>query len=162
MKIELGMEQVGIVVIIFSLAFFLLIFDFNSKIENLNSVLHETCNLPQAVCPFIGTPHQTYIAFSIDLLLALFGTFLIIRSRKTEKLNTTEIEKREEVIKALSPDEQKIYEVIKGSGAIFQSEIVEKSAMSKVKITRMLDKFESKGLVERKRRGMTNIVIVKK
>ena len=34
--------------------------------------------------------------------------------------------------------------------------------MSKVKITRILDKLEASGLVERKRRGMTNVVMAKR
>ena len=33
--------------------------------------------------------------------------------------------------------------------------------MTKVKVTRILDKLEGRGLVERKRRGMTNVVMLK-
>ena len=34
-------------------------------------------------------------------------------------------------------------------------------ALNKVKITRILDKLEGMGILERKRRGMTNVVILK-
>ncbi len=47
-------------------------------------------------------------------------------------------------------------------GAIFQATLKEKLNVGKVKMTRMLDKLESKDIIERKRRGMNNIVILKR
>ena len=44
---------------------------------------------------------------------------------------------------------------------IYQSKIVETLDSSKVKITRIIDKLEQKELIERKRRGMTNIVVLR-
>jgi len=51
--------------------------------------------------------------------------------------------------------------IIESEGTIFQSDLVEKTEFPKVKITRILDRLEGRNLVERKRRGMTNIVILK-
>ena len=45
---------------------------------------------------------------------------------------------------------------------VFQSDIVEKTGFPKVKVTRLLDRMEHRGLVERRRRGMSNIVLIKK
>ncbi|MEK6845043.1 MAG: MarR family transcriptional regulator [Nanoarchaeota archaeon] len=45
--------------------------------------------------------------------------------------------------------------------AIFQAELIEKTKFGKAKITRILDRLEGKGFVERKRRGMTNIVVLR-
>ena len=36
-----------------------------------------------------------------------------------------------------------------------------KTDFSKVKVTRLLDKLEAKNLIERRRRGMTNAVVLK-
>jgi uncharacterized membrane protein len=44
---------------------------------------------------------------------------------------------------------------------MFQSDLVEGTGMQKVKITRLLDRLEGLKLIERKRRGMTNVVILK-
>jgi uncharacterized membrane protein len=44
---------------------------------------------------------------------------------------------------------------------MFQSTLMEKLGIGKVGITRLLDKLEAKQLIERKRRGMNNIVVLK-
>jgi len=45
--------------------------------------------------------------------------------------------------------------------AMFQSSLMEKMEIGKVKATRLLDKLEAKQIIERKRRGMNNIVVLK-
>ncbi len=63
----------------------------------------------------------------------------------------------------LGVEGRKLYDLIGGAGgAIFQSELVDKSGFSKVKVSRILDRLEGRGLLERRRRGMTNIVLLKK
>ena len=44
---------------------------------------------------------------------------------------------------------------------MYQSDVMKELELSKVKVTRILDRLEGKGILERKRRGMTNIVILK-
>jgi uncharacterized membrane protein len=51
--------------------------------------------------------------------------------------------------------------MIDAGGTAFQSEVVEKTGWSKVKVTRTLDKLESRRLLERRRRGLTNIIVLK-
>ena len=69
---------------------------------------------------------------------------------------------RYDIPKNLSEEENKIINILKeNDGSIFQSDLVEKTEFSKVKITRILDVLEGKKVIERKRRGMTNIVILK-
>jgi len=63
---------------------------------------------------------------------------------------------------SLRQDERKIYELIlNNDGAVFQSKLVEMSGMPKSTVSLILDRLEAKGLVERRRRGMSNIVILK-
>ena len=44
---------------------------------------------------------------------------------------------------------------------MFQSSLVNETKLSKVKVTRILDRLEGKSLIERKRRGMSNVIILK-
>ncbi|MBI4983154.1 MarR family transcriptional regulator [Candidatus Woesearchaeota archaeon] len=51
--------------------------------------------------------------------------------------------------------------VLREQGSAYQSDLIKETRLTKVKVTRILDKLEGRGLIERKRRGMTNIVILK-
>jgi uncharacterized membrane protein len=63
---------------------------------------------------------------------------------------------------SLGEEEKKLLGVVReGDGSVFQSEIMKKMGCSKVKVSRILDRLESKGFVERKRRGMANLVVLK-
>ena len=66
-----------------------------------------------------------------------------------------------ERLRSLDGDEKVVYGLIVDSGGtLFQSEIVEKTGLSKVKVTRTLDKLESRHYLERRRRGLTNIIVL--
>ncbi len=51
--------------------------------------------------------------------------------------------------------------LIEEGKAMFQADLMEKLEIGKVGMTRLLDKLEAKQFIERKRRGMNNIVVVK-
>ena len=58
--------------------------------------------------------------------------------------------------------EKEIYEVVlESDGVVEQSTIVEETDLSKSHVSRKLDVLESRDLVERKRRGMGNVVVLK-
>ena len=83
-------------------------------------------------------------------------------SSANQKPITERVKLQNKIIRTLKPEEGKIYNIINDAeGAIFQAELVEKSGYSKVKVSRILDRLEGRGIVERKRRGMTNIVIAR-
>ncbi|WP_049928804.1 helix-turn-helix transcriptional regulator [Halopiger goleimassiliensis] len=68
-------------------------------------------------------------------------------------------EELEEVADRLADTERVVYEtVLEADGRVPQSDIVERTDVSKASVSRALDGLESKGLVERKRRGMGNVV----
>ncbi|ADD05756.1 HTH domain protein [Natrialba magadii ATCC 43099] len=61
----------------------------------------------------------------------------------------------------LSQAEQDIYEqILDADGVLEQRLIVEQTDHSKATVSRKLDRLESKNLVERKRRGMGNVVFL--
>ncbi len=67
-----------------------------------------------------------------------------------------------ETAKTLKEDEQKIYEeILNSDGVILQSELVEKTGLSKSTVSRCLDLMEGRGMAERKRKGMSNLVLLK-
>ena len=44
---------------------------------------------------------------------------------------------------------------------MYQSSLMKETGFSKVKTTRVLDRLETKKILERKRRGMTNLVVLR-
>ena len=67
----------------------------------------------------------------------------------------------EEVAKTLKDDEQTLFKAIIDEGIIHQSELIEKTGLPKSNVSRALYALESRGLIERRRRGMGNVVLLK-
>jgi uncharacterized membrane protein len=122
---------------------------------------------------------ETNVGLGLMVFVVLVGLYLIIFAkddpqiikevyRETrivkEQVKSKKIDKEhfKNILETLDADARKVLEkVIENNGSIFQSKIVEESDFTKVKITRILDRLEGKGLIERKRRGMTNVVLLK-
>ena len=82
------------------------------------------------------------------------------QEQNTIPLNTAKHKKID--LALLDADEKKIIAILQeNQGSTFQSDIAKKMGYSKVKVSRMLDRLEQKGLLERKRRGMTNLVVLR-
>lgn len=167
MRVNISARYTGIALIAISLVLFFVILSFTQHIQNLNQYLHKDCDIPDAICPFKqDVPWEASLGFSINVVIFILGVLLFLTSRYPELpkriLPRRVVNRSVNIPKSLDPAEKKVFEMISGSDAMFQSELVEKSGMSKVKVTRILDKLEAKGLVERKRRGMTNVVVPKR
>ena len=69
----------------------------------------------------------------------------------------------DELLEKLSnPDEKRIVSlIIEEGGTIFQSQLVDRSGYSKSKVSLILDRLEAKKILERKRRGMSNAIVLK-
>src|SRR3989338_5132822 len=141
-------RYVGFLIIGIALVLVLIIFLFQTA---LKEIVLASCGLPHAVsCPMNETiKQQTYLALGIVGILFLVGLVMVFNKPK-EKI----------ILKRVK--EKKIIELmIKEGNAMFQSNLMEKLEIGKVKATRLLDKLEAKQLIERKRRGMNNIVVLK-
>ena len=143
----------------------LLVFLFNNtlmaSVKNSCFIQHgnvQSCEMYDSV------NYQTYLALGIVGVLVIFSLFLIF-SKPNEKVIVKKIkEKRVERNADLSsfrPEEKQVYNMVKENGAVFQADLIEKTRFSKARMTRIIDKLEGSGLVERKRRGMTNVVVLK-
>lgn len=70
---------------------------------------------------------------------------------------STEVDKSK-----LDEDERKVFGILQeAKGSVFQSELIKQSGYSKVKVSRILDRLEHREIIERKRRGMSNLVVLR-
>ena len=116
--------------------------------------------------PGFFTLEDVIIIVIASIILGVSGTYLLFFDSAEKSAGELMLEEREkrwkEIVKTLKEDEQKIYQaIIEADGIIEQSELPEKTGLSKASVSRTLDLLESKGLVERRRRGMGNIVLLK-
>jgi uncharacterized membrane protein len=134
-----------------------------SFINELQATAIAQCGCIEGTCPHgDNLPIQGYLGITLSIIIGIFGGILVITSKKMEKISIKKSEKIKKMLKTLNKDQKKIYDLIESSdGAIFQSELGEKVKFSKVKVSRILDKLEGRGLIIRRRRGMSNIVILK-
>lgn len=175
----MNQKYIGIGIVIAALILLAAIISF--RIE-LNNAAKKIVEQNEGMCIVNGEciheetayPVQTYGGIIVASLLFALGVYLTIASKKVEhsheyikahtehskeEISREEIEKRHNL---LNEEEKKVIALLKeAEGTMFQSDLVEKSGFTKVKITRILDVLEGKRLVERKRRGMTNVVILK-
>ena len=162
-------RNVGIIIIGIAVLIGFIIFSFNKAMSTIvsTSCAHGTS------CPMWGTINfQTNVGIGILIFIILVGLYLIFFS-KEEKIITKTVKEQikpkkitkenyEKVMKDLNNEEKQVLEkIIEAEGTIFQSDLVDKSGFTKVKVTRILDKLEGRDVLERKRRGMTNVVILK-
>lgn len=97
------------------------------------------------------------IAFALVFLVLVSGIYLAFFQGKKEAPEPRKVD-----LSKLDEGEKKIYDLLKeNDGSMYQSDIIKKTGLSKVNVTRILDKMEGRKILERKRRGMTNIIILK-
>ena len=160
-------KNVGWLVIGISLFIAAIILIFNI---GLKGIINATCSHGPTCSMYTTLNIQTWISIAIAFVVFIIGLFLVL-SKENEKVVVKKIrpyaktevkEFDKKNLKNLDKEELSIMNLIlSNKGSIFQSEIVDKIGINKVKVTRILDSLESQGLVERKRRGMTNIVMLK-
>ncbi|MFA5259464.1 MAG: MarR family transcriptional regulator [Candidatus Pacearchaeota archaeon] len=160
-------KNVGYLISGIAILIMIIIFLFN---QGLTEIVKTTCSHGSS-CPMYGTINtQTYLSIAIAFFILLIGIFLIF-SKENEKLVIKQIKPLKNLeprkfdkksVQGLNSDEKIIMNLLlENKGNMFQSDIIEKTKLNKVKITRILDSLEAQNLIERKRRGMTNIVVLK-
>lgn len=156
-------KSVGYILLGVSILIIIIVILFNNTMQGF---VDATCSLEHgSSCPMYSSiKQQTYISFGIVGLLVVVSLILIF-SKPDEKIIIKKVEKR--VVKKkldtseLNSDEKKVLSLVSESKAVFQAELIEKTEFGKAKMTRVIDRLEGKGFVERKRRGMTNVVVLK-
>lgn len=161
---NLGMILVGFSII---LVFILSIVKMNLDRENvyLCKLVSEMPGENMEDCPAhkSNSSWMILIGFGIASLILGSGIYLIFfpenlaggNAQSAKKFRNIEMVKLDEA-------EKKIYGLLKvHEGSIYQSDMMKETGFSKVRVTRILDRLEQKDIIERKRRGMTNLIVLK-
>lgn len=174
-------KHVGYLILGITFLFILIVFSFNNALEEIvtTNCTHGTS------CPMqVTLDTQKVISYGLVSLLLLIGGFVtffmkdeqvkverviektVIDSNngQNEGSSNSSIEEIKKNVESIEDEEEKsiMSLVISEEGSIYQSDLIKKTGLSKVKISRLLDKLEGKGFIERRRRGMTNVVILKR
>lgn len=114
---------------------------------------------------------RTYSLYDVAVLIAstflagISGTYLLLHDEGMAVGELNLNSKRamyEKILPTLKDDEQKVFQaVLDSEGIIAQSELDDLTGVSKSNVSRALDLLESRGYVERRRRGMGNIIVLK-
>jgi len=147
-------KHVGYMVLGFCIAILFLIISYD---VSLAQIVNEGCS-HGSECPMYGTLQlQRTISFTLLGMLTIGGLYFIFY-KKIHKI--TKERARNNI--PLTGEEKQIIEILKSNdNSIYQSELIKQTDKSKVQITRILDRLEAKKVIDRKRRGMTNIIILK-
>jgi len=157
-------KHVGYLLIGVSVLIIIIIFMFQTALTNF---VDASCSVAHGsdYCPMYNTIDQQTNLSLVIVALVIFIAIFLIKSRPEEKTIIKEVEvekpKKEIDTSELTTEEKEVLNLIKKNKAIFQADLIEKTGYGKVKMTRIIDRLEGKDIVERKRRGMTNIVVMK-
>ncbi len=157
-------KHVGWLVVSIGVVMAIVVFLFNNLIKDNIGL---TCSHGPTCEMYAGLNVQTWISFAIVAIVIIIG-FVIMFSKPKEKIiihtkTRTITEKKKPIDKSkLDAKERGMVELLeKENGTMFQADLMEKLGIGKVGITRLLDKLEAKQIIERKRRGMNNVVVLK-
>lgn len=157
-------KLIGVIIILITIGQLLVVAFYTQTIVTYGEELHKNCPLPTGVCPYKrgALPIESVLGLIVAVALGVLGGYLIFYSKYGERVETRKKSNLNRLVKGLHEEEKKVYQIISDSdGSVFQNDIIAKTGFSKVKVSRILDRLETKDIVERRRRGMSNLVVLK-
>lgn len=153
-------KKVGLIVIGIAVLMAVIVLIFNFTLKNITS---QSCSMGTSCSMYTSISIQTWVSLSITAIILIIGIVIFFSKPKEKVIVKFKHEKKKKLnLEGLEKNEKDVIDFLqKENGAIFQSTLMEKLNIGKVGITRLLDKLEAKQLIERKRRGMNNIVVLK-
>ncbi len=154
-----GMLVVGIGVVMAAIVWI-----FNSALKTIVGV---SCSHGSECTMYDTVQTQTGLSLAIVAIVLIIGLAIMLTKPKIEIKEKIIVKKVQEKKKkldlsGLEENERKAMDLLLEEGkAMFQADLMEKLEIGKVGMTRLLDKLEAKQFIERKRRGMNNIVVLK-
>ena len=129
----------------------------------LKNIVGETCTHGPTCSMYDTIAVQTWISMAIVGVILLIGIVLMfIKPKEKVIIKTIKEKKKKKDYSSLDKKEKEVVNLLLNEGnAMFQADLMEKLGIGKVGLTRLLDKLEAKQIIERKRRGMNNIVVLK-
>jgi len=137
-----------------------IIYIFNNALKD---IVGETCTHGIECNMYDTIAIQTWISVGITALILVIGLFLIF-AKEEEKIVIKKVKqpKKKIDLSGLDKREKEVIKILqKENGTVFQADLMEKLGTGKVGLTRLLDKLEAKQIIERKRRGMNNVVVLR-
>lgn len=153
-------KHVGLLIIGIAALMTLITLIFNNALKKIVGV---TCTHGPSCTMFETIKTQTFLSLSIIIIVFIIGLVIMFTKPKEKIIIKKVKEKKKKLdLAGLDKDEKKVIDILlKENKAVFQADLMEKLGIGKVKTTRLLDKLEAKQLIERKRRGMNNIVVLR-
>ena len=152
-------KHVGVLVMGISFVIGIIILIFN---KGLRDVVAETCSHGPECTMYSTISLQTWMSLAIAGVVFILGLVIMFNKPKERIVIKTIKDKKKKLnLDGLNVLEKKVIKIVQEeNGAIFQKTLMERLEIGKVGMTRLLDKLESKQLIERKRRGMSNIIVL--
>ncbi|MEM3642491.1 MAG: MarR family transcriptional regulator [Thermoplasmatales archaeon] len=119
---------------------------------------------------FVGTPFTLFVYIGIGItgtllvfsILSMFSRIGVLDTVNAGSSGEGENEVTESM-NFLDKEEKELIEMlVKAGGSMLQRDIARSGDYSKAKVTRILNRLESKGLIVRLRHGSTNKVVLKR
>lgn len=153
-------KQVGMLVIGIAVVIAVVVFLFNNAMTN---IVNTSCSHGPSCAMYGDIKTQTYVSMAIIAVIIIIGIVLML-SKESVQIRTIKAREAKSKIDltGLDKDEKQVIKIVQEeNGAIFQASLMEKMSIGKVGMTRLLDKLEAKQIIERKRRGMNNVIVLK-
>ncbi len=153
-------KTVGLIISGIAVVIGIIIFIFNSA---LKTIVGTTCTHGPSCTMYDTIRTQTWLSLAIAGIILIIGiAFMFIKPKEKLVIKTIKEKKKKKDYSSLDKKEKQVVDLLLNEGnAMFQADLMEKLNIGKVGLTRLLDKLEAKQLIERKRRGMNNIVVLK-
>ncbi len=162
---NINTKTAGVIVITFAIVMVLVISlikgGYDRQAAFLCDAVSKNPDFDMTQCPVHKNNNTSWyiaIAFGVAFLILGVGVYLFFMATPLEKKESfAEVD-----LSKMDEDEKLVYTKIKEKGgSMYQGDLVRETEFTKVKVTRILDKLELSGIVEKKRRGMTNIVVLR-
>ncbi|MFA4952752.1 MAG: hypothetical protein WC584_00865 [Candidatus Pacearchaeota archaeon] len=153
-------KSVGLLIIGIAVVMVIIVIIFNFA---LNSIVGVSCSMGSSCTMYDTIKVQTWISLAIVAVIFIIGLIIMFSKPKEKIVIKTIKEKKKKLnLDGLDNKEKEVVKILEEeNGTIFQATLMEKIGIGKVGITRLLDKLEAKQIIERKRRGMNNVVVLR-
>lgn len=157
-------KHVGMIISSIAVVMGILVFVFK---KTLTDFVNATCSHGPECTMYDSISLQTWISLGVVAIIFVIGLAIMFTKPKekiVERVITKKVQEKKKPLdlSKLDGKEKALVKIIQeNNGVIFQAELTEKSGLGKVGLTRLLDKLEAKQIIERKRRGMNNVVVLK-
>jgi uncharacterized membrane protein len=153
-------KKVGLIIIGIAVLMSVIVLIFNFTLKEITS---QSCSMGTSCSMYGSITIQTLVSFSIIAIVLIIGIAIFFAKPKEKIIVKMKKEKKKKInLEGLDKKEKEVIAFLQNeNGAVFQKALMDKLEIGKVGITRLLDKLEAKQLIERKRHGMNNIVVLR-